>query len=130
MDFPSIDTSKKDVESLEERAKKVLGLARNQDIDEEKLKKVFRQKAKETHPDINPENERSIEYFKLILQAKNYLKDKEGNKKLLKNDKLVEEYLGEPIEKLEKSYEELMKAYENWRRNQFYDIENDSIWPK
>ncbi|OKY78495.1 MAG: DnaJ-class molecular chaperone [Candidatus Methanohalarchaeum thermophilum] len=130
MGLPSVSSNDENAMTLEDRAKKILGIARDVEINEKKLKKIFRQKAKENHPDMNPENEKATEYFKLVLQAKNYLEGEKENKKLLKNDKLVEEYLNEPIPKLIKSYDELIEAYENWRKNQFYDVENKSIWPK
>lgn len=130
MGFPSIEDFEKTEDGLEKRAKKILDIVEGTDINEEKLKKVFRRKAKETHPDMNPENEKATKYFKLVLQAKNYLKGDKRNKKLLKNDELVIDYIDEPVGELNRSYNDLIQAYERWRRNQFYNMENDSIWPK
>ncbi|PTD94454.1 hypothetical protein C9439_02755 [archaeon SCG-AAA382B04] len=43
----------------------------------------------------NPQKEKATDYFKLVLQAKNYLEGEKKNKRLLKNDELVESYLGD-----------------------------------
>lgn len=115
---------------LEKIAKKIVGLAEDAEINPEKLRKAFRQKARDNHPDLNPEQKKSTQYFKLVVQAKNHLEGQEENIKLLEDKKLVEEFLGEPVQELGSSYKEFLSAYEKWRRNQFYDMENKSIWPK
>ncbi len=130
MKFPSIDEAEETKENLTKRAKKILGITKTTEINSEELKKIFRLKAKENHPDMNSGQKEATKYFKLILEAKNYLENKGKNKRLLKNDDLVEDFLGESVEELGKSYNEILKEYEEWRRNHFYDMDNESIWPK
>ncbi|MBN2421920.1 DnaJ domain-containing protein [Candidatus Woesearchaeota archaeon] len=105
---------------LEERAKKILGLAEKANIDPKKIKIQFREKAKEYHPDVN-KDEKASSYFKLIKQARNYLENKEASD-LIENNELVEDFLGEKPEELGKSYNE-------WRLSHFYNIKEKSIWP-
>lgn len=104
-------------ESLEKRAKEVLGLAEDADIRLPQLKKSWRKKAKENHPDQGGNEE----FFKLILESKRYLEG-ESDPHLLENDKLVEKCLGY-------TPEELGDTYREWRLNKFYDLKNKSIWP-
>jgi DnaJ-class molecular chaperone len=105
---------------LEERAKKILGLAEKAHIDSKEIKKYFREKAREYHPDVN-RDEKATLYFRLITQARDYL-DKRDSFNLIEDDKLVEEFLGEKPEELGKSYAE-------WRLSHFYNIKEKSIWP-
>ncbi len=106
-------------EGLEERAKLILGLVEKAEIEPEKIKYVFRQRVKKYHPDVSKENP---EKFQLILQAYNYLKFKKANEThLLENNRLVEEFLGQPVEVLGKSYDQ-------WLIEHFYGSDG-SIWP-
>jgi len=107
---------------LKKRARKILGLSLKAEIDIEEIKRRFRQKTKEYHPDTDTENKSLNKKFKLIVQAKNYLAGKEKNPALLEDDNFIEEFLGEPVEKLGKSFKE-------WMQYHFYDFENKSIWP-
>lgn len=109
-------------EGLKKRARRILGLASKADIDVEEIKKQFRQRTKEYHPDTDMGNRSLEKKFKLIVEAKNYLTGKEKEPLLLEENKLVEEFLGEPVEELGKSFKE-------WMQNRFYDLENKSIWP-
>ncbi len=105
---------------LEERAKQILGLAKKADIDLEEIKKYFRKKAKEYHPDVSREEKASL-YFRLITQARDYLEKKETFD-LIEDGELVEEFLGEKPE-------ELGKTYHEWHISHFYNIKEKSIWP-
>ncbi|MBD3354579.1 DnaJ domain-containing protein [Candidatus Woesearchaeota archaeon] len=109
-------------ESLEQRAKKVLGLAEQVYVNIEEIKRAYKKKAFKYHPDKNPEDSNTIKKFQLILEAKIYLRGKKDNSKLLEDNDLVEEFIGEPIE-------ELGKTYQEWLHHHFYDMKNKSIWP-
>ncbi len=74
---------------LKKRARKILGLASKTEIDIEEIKRRFRQKTKEYHPDTDIENKSLNKKFKLIVQAKNYLAGKEKNPALLEDDNFV-----------------------------------------
>jgi len=106
---------------LEERAKQILGLAKKADIDLEEIKKYFRKKAKEYHPDVSREEKASL-YFRLITQARDCLKKPRDSFNLLEDDGLVRDFLGEKPEELGKSYNE-------WLISHFYNIKEKSIWP-
>ena len=94
-----IITNQRD-KSLEQRAKEVLGLAREANIDLKKLKKAFRTLAKHHHPDRGG----TTQYMKLINQAKGYLARKTTDTTLLEDDLLCEAFLGETPKELKKSY--------------------------
>ena len=72
MNFPRIEDLRERVRKLEDRARKILGLAEKAEIEPEKIKHSFRKMAKKYHPDLNP-GERSTLYFRLVVQAKDYL---------------------------------------------------------
>ena len=104
-------------ENLEERAKMALGFNRNENISEKELKKAWRQKAKEHHPDQN-DSEDAKKYFQLVREARDYLK---GNRRVeMLDTSVVSEYLGFEVD--------LSPTYEQWRRERFYG-DGGSIWP-
>ena len=108
--------------ALEERCKKILGLASDAHVDLEQLRAQFREKAKSYHPDTNRSDSSLNVKFMLILQDYNYLRGDSRNTGLLEDTSLVERLLSEHVEELGKSYQE-------WLIDRFYDREGGTIWP-
>ncbi len=105
-------------ESLEKRAKRILQL--EDTITDEEIKKAFRHMAKCYHPDKNANDLFFHRKFALVHQAYVYLNGDTADTHLLEDDQLLEELLGEPVEKLGLSYQQ-------WLRQQFYD-DDGIIW--
>lgn len=94
-------------ESLEERARMVLGLAREAEINPKELRRAFRRKAKKYHPDTNKDNESvSEQIMKLILGAREVLKGDYSHTDYLENETLIRECLGRNVEELGQTYQE------------------------
>ena len=81
---------------------KVLGIIYGSCIDSEKLKSVFRARARETHPDLTRDPKTGL-YFNLVIQAKEFLEGS-SDSYFLEDDSLVADFLGESVVRLEKSY--------------------------
>ena len=55
----------------------ILGIPEN--ATEAQIKKAFRQKAKETHPDLHPNDKNATEKFRAVVEAYNFLINKEAD---------------------------------------------------
>ncbi len=96
-------------DELKERALKILEI---NSTDDEELKKAYRRKARQVHPDISNQDDKIMG---VVSQAYAFLKRKEKPTSLLENDGLVSLIIGEKVTPIE-----LVQRYENWQRTQFY----------
>ena len=93
---------------LEHKARAILGINIDTDINLEIVKQAFRRKAKQTHPDLN-NKQYAEKYFKLVVHANEYLRGIRDDDSLLNNNDLVGAFLGIPICLLGMRYYEWME---------------------
>lgn len=96
-------------EELKERAMKVLRVS---NVDKEQLRKAYRKKVREVHPDISNKDDNII---KLVIQSYAYLIRKDGPTSHLENDELVSSTIGSSVTPIQN-----YKTYEQWLQEQFF----------
>jgi len=104
------------METLIKKAKLVLGIDK---ITDKKLKKTYRKKIFQYHPDKN-KTPLAKEISSLIIESYNFLIGKINKPSLLKEDALISLVTGIPISTLE-DLSKLPRDYEGWNITQFYD---------
>lgn len=107
--------------SIRDRAFAVMGIAPG--TDERGLKYAYYRLMFQYHPDRNPEHEYAHEITSLISEAFQVLSGKKIKPVLLHDSDLVAKVAGRPAEEIKG-----MMTYDEWLKNQFYNMEEKSIW--
>lgn len=107
--------------SLKDRAIAVMGIPPG--TDESGLKYAYYRLMFQYHPDRNPDKEYAHEITSLISEAFQLLSGKNIEPVLLHDPELVAKVAGKPAEEIKG-----MMTYDEWLRNQFYNMEGKSIW--
>jgi len=106
-------------EELTQRARKILGV--DNTADGIKIKRAYRKKARQIHPDISNADDRVMG---VVNQAYSLLTGKSEPTTLLENNDLVSLLIGLPVDPIEQ-----IQTYDQWLKNKFYDMKNKSIYP-
>jgi len=108
-------------QELDNRARQILGIPASASQDE--IKQAYRKKAKIFHPDITKKDDRLMG---VVNQAYHRLtRRKNVSTTLLEDDSLVSLVTDLPVEPIEQ-----VRSYEEWHRDQFYNMDQKSIWPE
>ena len=107
--------------SLRDRAFAVMGISPG--TDERGLKYAYYRLMFQYHPDRNPDHKYAHEITSLISEAFQVLSGKGIKPVLLHDSDLVAKVAGKPAEEIKG-----MMTYDEWLKNQFYNMEEKSIW--
>jgi hypothetical protein len=109
--------------ALQARALKLLGCSEDES-DRSRMRYGYYRRMLLHHPDANPGDPRAHDKAALVNEAFRMARGSLDSPKLLLDDDLVREVLGESVESVQGA-----PTYEEWLRAQYYDIEGRSIWP-
>lgn len=107
--------------AIKERAMAVLGLTPG--ADETRLKYAYYRLMFQHHPDRNPGKQSAHEITSLISEAFQLLSGKPVKPVLLNDMGLVALVAGRSADEVKG-----MMTYDEWLKNQFYNMEEKSIW--
>jgi len=108
-------------QELDRRARRILGIRAS--ATQEEIKQAYRKKAKTFHPDLTKKDDRLMG---VVNQAYHRLsRKKNAGTTLLEDDSLVSMVTNFPVDPIDQ-----FQTYEEWHRNQFYNMDQQSIWPE
>jgi hypothetical protein len=108
-------------DELTERAMKVLGIGPHTEITG--IRYAYYRLMFQHHPDRNPDDPLAHEKTSLINEAYGHVMNAGVQPLLLKDDALVSSVLNAPVIEMQG-----MLSYEEWLKEQFFDMEGKSIW--
>lgn len=108
-------------EVLRMRALAVLDVS--EDDDETRIKYAYYRRMFKHHPDKNPDDPDAHEIAALVGEAYALLMGREVKPVLLKNTDLVSKAAQTPVTDLDG-----VMTYDEWLKNQFYNLDQGSIW--
>ena len=110
--------------ALRERALALLGVCEKEDPAEKNaLRYGYYCRMKKHHPDTHPGDPEAHRATALIGEAYAYATHKTQKTHLLEDDALVQSLLDDPVTPLDD-----LPTYEEWLKQQFYNVSERSIW--